>query len=70
MSTNADRQRRYRERKGARVGQGPGPAPSQPCGTLAAYRRHTRRGEPIDDACRLAYNAAQRDYYARRKSSG
>ena len=64
--TNADRQRRYRERKGARVGQPPGPAPSSPCGTVAAYKRHKRRGEPVDDACRLAYNAEQRRLYRQR----
>lgn len=27
-----------------------------PCGTSAAHRRHERRGEPVDDACREAYN--------------
>ena len=26
----------------------------QPCGTLAAYRRHQRRGEPPCHDCRLA----------------
>ena len=26
----------------------------KPCGTVAAYARHVRRGEPIDDACRDA----------------
>ena len=25
-----------------------------PCGTPAAYRRHKRRGEPVDDACAQA----------------
>lgn len=25
-----------------------------PCGTAAAYRRHKRRGEPVDDACAVA----------------
>lgn len=25
-----------------------------PCGTTAAHRRHTRRGEPVDAACREA----------------
>lgn len=25
-----------------------------PCGTSAAYQRHVRRGEPIDDECREA----------------
>jgi hypothetical protein len=32
----------------------PGPKPSAPCGTLSAYQRHFRKGEPIDDACREA----------------
>lgn len=31
-----------------------GPAELAPCGTRAAHRRHIRRGEPIDQACRLA----------------
>lgn len=26
----------------------------KPCGTTAAYRRHYRRGEPIDESCRQA----------------
>jgi hypothetical protein len=26
----------------------------KPCGTIAAWRRHQRRGEPIDDRCRAA----------------
>ena len=26
----------------------------EPCGTLAAYRRHLRRGELIDESCRQA----------------
>lgn len=28
--------------------------PLSPCGTPAAYRRHRRRGEPVDDACAAA----------------
>lgn len=32
----------------------------KPCGTPAAYRRHLRYGEPIDDACRDAENARNR----------
>ncbi|OZB87552.1 MAG: hypothetical protein B7X41_12710 [Microbacterium sp. 14-71-5] len=28
--------------------------PLAPCGTPAAYRRHRRRGEPVDDACAAA----------------
>ena len=31
-----------------------------PCGTDAAYRRHLRNGELIDDACRLAHTKAGR----------
>ncbi len=65
--TAAARQRAYRERKGAKVGGKPGPAPSAPCGTPSGYKRHKRNGEPIDDACRLAYNAEQRRLYAARK---
>ena len=64
---SAERQRAYRARSGARVGQGPGPAPSAPCGTVSAYKRHKRHGEPIDDACRHAYNAEARRLYALRK---
>ena len=43
----------------------PGWAPElRPCGTLAAYRRHKRRGEPVDEACR---QEAARDQQARRR---
>ncbi len=34
-----------------------------PCGTYVAYRRHLRRGEPVDEACRLAVNVAQSVWY-------
>lgn len=34
----------------------------RPCGTYAAYRRHIRRGEPVDGACAQA----SRDQYAER----
>lgn len=27
-----------------------------PCGTPAAIRRHYRKGEPIDEMCRVAFN--------------
>jgi hypothetical protein len=36
------------------------PQPLQPCGTEAAYRRHNKHGEPIDEACRDARNEANR----------
>jgi hypothetical protein len=35
----------------------PSGRPLRPCGTYAAYRRHERRREPIDDRCKAAYNA-------------
>ncbi|MGW0558050.1 WhiB family transcriptional regulator [Streptomyces sp. NPDC002926] len=38
--------------------RGPGrPRELAPCGTRAAYQRHVRRQEPIDDACRAANNS-------------
>ena len=33
---------------------------SAPCGTRAAYQRHRRRGEPIDDQCKAAAAAEAR----------
>lgn len=36
------------------------PRPLAPCGTPAAYTRHVKRGEPIDDACRQANTEAKR----------
>lgn len=60
--TAAERAARYRARK---RGELP-PVTLAPCGTLAAYRRHTRHGEPIDQACRDAYNAEQRRLYQQR----
>jgi hypothetical protein len=66
MST-AEYQKAWR----AKHGQG-GPVGrpvTAPCGTAAAYKRHQRRGEPVDAACREAWNAWQRDYYRTRKST-
>lgn len=37
----------------------------QPCGTSAACRRHYRRGEPIDEACRAAQQRANAERRAR-----
>lgn len=62
---NAEKQRAYRDRKRGRP-----PRQLAPCGTLAAYRRHQRHNEPIDQPCRDAYNTAQRNYYDARKSRG
>lgn len=41
-------------RWGVPVVRGTGRGVSQPCGTLAAVRRHQRHGERLDAACRLA----------------
>jgi hypothetical protein len=38
--------------------------PLAPCGTRAAYDRHFRRGEPVDEACRLAAREYYRKNYA------
>jgi hypothetical protein len=64
--SSADYQRRWRAKQGARTGQ-PGPPPTQPCGTVAAYKRHQRRKEPPCEACRAAWADQQRTYYERRK---
>jgi hypothetical protein len=61
--TNAERQKRYRDR----LRGGPARVP-KPCGTLAAYRRHQRRGEPPCDLCKAANAAYQRDYYRASKT--
>lgn len=34
--------------------------PAPQCGTVEAYRRHKWLGESIDDACRKAFNRAER----------
>lgn len=44
----------------------PGPKPSAPCGSVSAFKRHKRNHEPVDVACRLAWNEANRLAYARR----
>ncbi|MFD8027852.1 WhiB family transcriptional regulator [Streptomyces sp. NPDC059717] len=36
--------------------------PVAPCGTRAAYQRHVRKREPIDDRCRAANNAGKRQH--------
>ncbi|MFI1165577.1 hypothetical protein ACH4UM_18670 [Streptomyces sp. NPDC020801] len=42
----------------------PGRRPTAPCGTPAAYKRHIRNHEPIDDACRAANAKHSSEYYA------
>lgn len=41
----------------------------QPCGTVAACRRHMRYFEPIDDACKAALKAEGRRYYESKKAA-
>ncbi|WP_405589803.1 WhiB family transcriptional regulator [Streptomyces sp. NBC_01092] len=47
---------------------GPPPTLLAPCGTRAAYQRHLRRGEPVDEACRAA-NAREAGRYRRTGST-
>jgi len=42
--------------------------PLMPCGTPAAWKRHKRRREPIDDACRNALRADSRDRARRHRA--
>lgn len=51
------------QRKGIRRRRGRQTQPRvlEPCGSLAAYRRHLRRGEAIDFACREANRIEQAD---------
>jgi hypothetical protein len=66
MST-AEYQRQWRASKGARTGA-PGRPVTQPHGTLAAYRRHQRAGEPPCDPCRAANAEYHRERYRARKT--
>ncbi|MFG1671032.1 WhiB family transcriptional regulator [Streptomyces sp. Y7] len=47
---------------------GPSRVGPAPCGTRAAYQRHLRRGEPVDEACRAA-NAREAGRYRRTGST-
>lgn len=38
------------------------------CGTTAAFHGHVNRGETIDEECRTAYRAYQRETYAKRQA--
>jgi hypothetical protein len=40
----------------------------RPCGTEAAYKRHQRRGEPVDDVCAVAERARALDRITRRRA--
>jgi hypothetical protein len=58
--SRAEYQREWRAKRGARTGQ-PGRPVTEPCGTVSAYKRHQRRGEPVCDPCRTAWNDYTRE---------
>lgn len=67
----AERRGRYRSTLTARpveVRRRVSNKPVPLCGTGAAYDRHMRRGEPVDDACREARNARKREWHAKAKA--
>jgi hypothetical protein len=64
MST-AEYQRQWRAKHS--TGRPSGRAVVAECGTTSEYKRHRRLGEPVDAACREAWNMWQRDYYQKRK---
>lgn len=65
--SSAEYQRNWRARQGAKTGQ-PGRPVTQPCGTVAAYKRHLRNKEEPCAACREANAAHHRELYKKRKS--
>lgn len=44
-----------------------GGKPAAACGSKAAYERHVRNNEPVDEACAIAYKAANAAEAARRR---
>lgn len=60
--TDRSRYQEYRDR----LRGGPARVP-EPCGTMAAVRRHERNGEALDDACREERNRNARELYRKRK---
>lgn len=67
----ATAQRRWRAKKAREEGREPGKRgrpPTQPCGTVAAYKRHLRNDEEPCDACRAANSDYHRELYQRRKN--
>lgn len=53
--------KKKRESRQATRATAKGPKPPAECGTLAAYHRHSRAGEPIDEACRAAATEYRRE---------
>jgi RPA family protein len=60
MST-AEYQKAWRAKHGARTGVIGRPRTYEGCGSPAAYSRHIRKGEPVDDSCRDAWRTYQND---------
>lgn len=54
--TAAERQMAYRRRNGIQATE------LKPCGTVAAEKRHRRKGEPICALCKEATRKAAEDY--------
>ena len=68
-TTDSPRRRYKREwQRERRRAAGVKPLVLAPCGTPAAYRRHLRNSEPIDDACRQAWNEQARVRRAKTKA--
>lgn len=62
MASDSERSRAYRDRK-----RGTPPRTPKPHGTMAAYRRHERNGEPACAECKKAHAEYQRGLYRKRK---
>ncbi|MDX5568457.1 WhiB family transcriptional regulator [Streptomyces sp. ID05-04B] len=62
----SEAERRAILRRRAAAGGKPAPRkggrPRAECGTASAYDRHSKLGEPIDDACRAAHTARSAEY--------
>lgn len=43
--------------------------PLAPCGTMAAYKRHKRKGEPVDEACAAACRKQKNDRMAAKREA-
>lgn len=67
MTDRAAYMRQYRAKQGATTGVR-GPKPTQPCGTVAAFRRHKRRGEEPCEHCKAAERERQARLFQERKA--
>ncbi|WP_051338601.1 WhiB family transcriptional regulator [Streptomyces flavidovirens] len=71
--TPGERARKHRQEARAKAASQPprkDPADTSDCGTQAAYQRHVKRHEVIDQACRDAHTEWQRERRAAAKSAG